>query len=89
MISRVSLLYALALGCFFAVLAQAGSYFYDVFGYQCDFAIGGGKVVAVLNLGLPGQFIYTACILFLESLNRPVPGLVIMTGTNILGALLN
>jgi MATE family multidrug resistance protein len=86
---RVSVLHALALGCFFALLAQAGNYFYHQLGYQSDLADGAGAVLAVLNLGLPGQLIYAACILFLEALSRPGPGLIIMIAANIVNAGLN
>ncbi|MBT3535355.1 MAG: MATE family efflux transporter [Rhodospirillaceae bacterium] len=86
---RVSVLHAFALGCFFALLAQAGTWFYHLLGYDTAFANGAGGVVAILNFGLPGQLIYTACILFLESLSRPGPGLVIMIAANVVNAGLN
>lgn len=86
---RVSLLHALVLGCVFAALAQLGTWFYHQMGYDGGLADGAGGVVAVLNFGLPGQLIYTACILFLESLSRPGPGLIIMIAANIVNAGLN
>ncbi len=86
---RVSLLHALVLGCVFAALAQLGTWFYHQMGYDGGLADGAGGVVAVLNFGLPGQLIYTACILFLESLSRPGPGLIIMIAANIFNAGLN
>ena len=52
-------------------------------------ADGAGDVVAVLNFGLPGQLVYAASILFLEALNRPGPGLVIMIAANFVNAVLN
>jgi MATE family multidrug resistance protein len=86
---RVSLLHALVLGCVFAALAQLGTWFYHQMGYDGGLADGAGGVVAILNFGLPGQLIYTACILFLESLSRPGPGLIIMIAANIVNAGLN
>jgi len=86
---RVSVLHALALGCFFALLALAGTWFYGQMGYDSALSRGAGGVVAVLNLGLPGQLVYVACVLFLESLSRPGPGLVIMIGANVVNAGLN
>ncbi len=50
---------------------------------------GAGDVLAILNFGLPGQLIYAACILFLESLSRPGPGLVIIIVANVVNAGLN
>ncbi|MFP6708591.1 MAG: MATE family efflux transporter [Alphaproteobacteria bacterium] len=86
---RVSLLHALVLGCVFAALAQLGTWFYHQMGYDGGLADGAGGVVAILNFGLPGQLIYTACILFLESLSRPGPGLIIMIAANVVNAGLN
>ena len=86
---RVSLLHALVLGCVFAALAQLGTWFYHQMGYDGGLADGAGGVVAVLNFGLPGLLIYSACILFLESLSRPGPGLIIMIAANIVNAGLN
>ncbi|MDP6872544.1 MAG: MATE family efflux transporter [Alphaproteobacteria bacterium] len=86
---RVSALHALALGALFAGLAQGGGHFYQLFGYEAGLTQGAGRVLAILNFGLPGQLLFTATILFLESLNRPGPGLVIMIAANILNAALN
>ena len=86
---RVSMLHAFVLGCIFTGLAQAGVWFYHQMGYETGLADGAGDVVAVLNFGLPGQLVYAASILFLEALNRPGPGLVIMIAANFVNAVLN
>jgi len=86
---RVSAIHAVVLGALFAILAQGGGYFYQLFGYEAGLTQGASRVLAILNFGLPGQLLFTATILFLESLNRPGPGLVIMIAANILNAALN
>jgi len=83
------MLHAFVLGCVFTGLAQAGVWFYHQMGYETGLADGAGNVVAVLNFGLPGQLVYAASILFLEALNRPGPGLVIMIAANFVNAVLN
>jgi MATE family multidrug resistance protein len=86
---RVSVMHALVLGVFFALLAQGGAFFYELQGQEADLAAGAGSVLVILNLGLPGQLVFTASILFLESLGRPGPGLVITITANILNVALN
>ncbi|MBT3332996.1 MAG: MATE family efflux transporter [Rhodospirillaceae bacterium] len=86
---RVSLIHALALGLLFALLAQGGVFFYQLQGQEAALADGAGRVLAILNLGLPGQLVFTASILFLESLGRPGPGLIITIIANILNIALN
>ncbi|MBT6985353.1 MAG: MATE family efflux transporter, partial [Rhodospirillaceae bacterium] len=77
------------LGLLFALLAQGGVFFYQLQGQEAALADGAGRVLAILNLGLPGQLVFTASILFLESLGRPGPGLIITIIANILNIALN
>ena len=86
---RVAALHALALGALFALLALAGTAFYTMLGQEAALAQGAGRVLVILNLGLPGQLVFAACILFLESLGRAGPGLIIMIGANVLNVVLN
>ena len=86
---RVSVLHAIVLGCFFSGLALASVWFYDQIGFETGLANGAGRVVAILNFGLPGQLVYTASTLFLESLSRPGPGLAIIIAANFVNAGLN
>ena len=86
---RVSAFHALALGVLFVAMAQGGGHFYQLFGYEADLAHGASGVLLILTYGLPGQLLFTACILFLEALNRPGPGLAIMVGANVLNAVFN
>ena len=86
---RVAALQALVLGTLFALLALAGTRFYLLLGQDGALAAGAGGVLIVLNLGLPAQLLFAASILFLESIGRPGPGLVIMIGANLLNVGLN
>ena len=86
---RVSILHAFVLGCVFASLGLAGFWLYTQMGFESTLANGAGDVLLVLNLGLPGQLVYTASTLFLEALNRPGPGLAIMVAANFVNIGLN
>ncbi|MDA1097412.1 MAG: MATE family efflux transporter [Proteobacteria bacterium] len=86
---RVATLQALALGVLFALLALAGTRIYLGLGQDRALAEGAGGVLIILNLGLPGQLVFAAAILFLESVGRPGPGLIIMIAANLLNIGLN
>lgn len=86
---RVGLTHALAMGFFFAALGLGGESFLRAIGQTPALAVGGGGVVLVIALGLPGAFAFLASTLFLEALNRPRPGLVVMAVANLANAGLN
>jgi multidrug resistance protein, MATE family len=86
---RVATLQALVLGVLFALLALGGTQIYLTLGQDPALAAGAGGVLAILNLGLPGQLVFAASILFLESIGRPGPGLMIMIGANVVNVGLN
>ncbi|MDP6345739.1 MAG: MATE family efflux transporter [Alphaproteobacteria bacterium] len=86
---RVALLHGLVLGCLFAALGFTGGAIYTLLGHDAALAQGAGRTLAILNLGLPGQFAFIASTLVLESLGRPRPGVLVMIGVNLLNAGLN
>lgn len=57
-------------------------------GQTPEMAVGAGRIMIILGLGLPAGLIYTATAYFLEGLKRPVPGMVVMVLANLLNALL-
>jgi MATE family multidrug resistance protein len=85
---RRSLPYALALGLVMAVISLFGEPLLLLSGQTPDLAAGGGTVMAVLGLGMPGMMLYVAAGFFLEGLKRPLPVMVAMIGGNLLNGLL-
>jgi MATE family multidrug resistance protein len=86
---RMAAFQAMVLGALFTLVALAGTRIYLMLGQDAALAEGAGGVLAILNLGLPGQLVFAASILFLESIGRPGPGLIIMIAANLLNVGLN
>lgn len=86
---RRSLPYALALGLAGAALCAGSEWFLRHTGQSADLAAGGGRVMAVIGLGLPATLIFIATSYFLEGIRRPLPGLVIMVIANVVNLWLN
>jgi len=85
---RRSLPYALALGLVMAVVSLFGEPLLILSGQAPELAAGGGTVMAVLGVGMPGMMLYVAAGFFLEGLKRPLPVMVAMIGGNLLNGLL-
>ena len=86
---RRSLPYAVGMGLLATVLCQFGEPFLLATGQTPELAFHGGKVTAVLGLGIPPLLIYLTTIFFLEGIKRPLPGMLVMIGANFLNVLLN
>ena len=86
---RTALVHALGAGALMALACAFGESFLLAAGQPADIAAGGGRVLAALGLGLPGLLLYVATSFFLEGIGRPVPGMVIMIGANVLNVGLN
>jgi len=86
---RVAVWHGAGLGVLFTLLALGGESFFLAIGQDPELAAGAGQVLIVLSLGLTGQMIYIASTLFLEALNRPRPGLVVMIAANVANVGLN
>ncbi len=86
---RVALVHAGALGALLAAASWGGEWFLALVGQAPELARGGGAVLAMLGWGLPAVVLYTVTTLFLEGINRPVPGMVVMFVANLLNAALN
>ncbi|HEY0835374.1 MAG TPA: MATE family efflux transporter [Azospirillum sp.] len=85
---RRSLPYALALGVLMAVVSLFGEPLLLRAGQTPELAAGGGRVMAVLGLGMPGMMLYVATGFFLEGLKRPLPVMLAMVGGNLLNGVL-
>ena len=86
---RVALRQALVYGVVLAALAALGEPFLLATGQTPAVAAGGGRVMWFLGLGMPAMLLYTATTLFLEGINRPLPGMLAMLAANLLNAGLN
>ena len=86
---RTALAHAIVAGAVMAIACAFGESFLLAAGQPEDIAAGGGRVLAALGFGLPGVLLYVATSFFLEGIGRPVPGMVIVIGANVLNIGLN
>ena len=86
---RTALAHAAVAGAVMAAACVFGEAFLRAAGQPEDIAVGGGRVLVAIGFGLPGVLLYVATSFFLEGIGRPVPGMVIIIGANILNVGLN
>ena len=86
---RVALAHAAVFGVVFMAASQAGEWFLGLTGQAPDLARGGGRTLVMFGWSLPAMFLYVATSFFLEGINRPLPGMVVMLIANLLNAGLN
>jgi len=86
---RRSLPYACLLGILGAVLGIFGEALFLATGQPPGIAAGGGGVIAILGLGIPGTLLFATTAFFLQGLRRPVPAMITMIGANGLNVLCN
>jgi multidrug resistance protein, MATE family len=86
---RRSLPYAFGLGLVATILCLFGEPFLLATGQTPELAYHGGRVTAVLGLGIPPVLIYLTTTFFLEGMKRPLPGMLVMIGANFLNVFLN
>ena len=58
-------------------------------GQEPELAAASGEVARILAPGLVAQVIFACCAFYLEATRRPMAGLIVMIGANILNAGLN
>lgn len=75
--------YALTVGIMLCVVLQGAPYFYLMTGTDPDLAQRGGEVTAMIAFSLPGIAVYMACSAFLEALERPKIGMVVVGLANL------
>jgi len=86
---RRSLPYALLLGILGFAVCQGGEWLFTLTGQPATIAEGGGRVIAILGIGMPGTLLYCTTAFFLEGLRRPIPAMFVMIFANLLNVLLN
>ena len=86
---RVGLVHALVIGIVLGILMQFGEQFFLLVGQGAELSQGAGRVLAMNGLGLAGLLCIITTSLFLEGLQRPVPAMVVVVGSNFLNIYLN
>lgn len=86
---RRSIPYSLAIGLVSFVICLFGEPILLALGQTEDIARGGGEVIRVLSIGIPMVALMLSSQFFLEGINRPLPGMVLMLIANVLNILLN
>ncbi|HEU5074649.1 MAG TPA: MATE family efflux transporter [Polyangiaceae bacterium] len=72
-----------------ALVWGLGPQLYTVFGIDAALAVPAARVARILALSMPLHFHYIATALFLESIQRPLPSVVVMWSANVVNLLLN
>ncbi len=86
---RVGMVHALLFGALLAGISYAGLPFYRLIGQTELIATGGAGVLAAFSWGMPGMLLFVATSFFLEAINRPLPGMIVMLAANLVNAGLN
>ncbi len=86
---RVALAHALVLGLVFLWVSHLGREFYLLFGQEPDLAQGGARVLVMFGWSMPALYLYVATTFFLEGINRPLPGMMVVLGANLANVGLN
>jgi MATE family multidrug resistance protein len=80
---RLSLRAAGMLGLLYAALQWQGTALLRLLGEDDLIARGGGSVLAMWALGMPGAMLYTATASFMEGISRPRPAVAVSLGANV------
>lgn len=86
---RRAMQYSLMLSVIGVVVGLSGETLLQWAGQDADIAKGGGKVVAIVCLGLPGHLLFLSSSFFLEAIGRPTPSMLVMIAANVLNVALN
>jgi MATE family multidrug resistance protein len=86
---RRALPYAVMIGLAGTLLSQFAEPFFLLVGQSPGLAAGGGAVTAIAGLALVPTLIYVNSGFFMEGLARPVPGMLVILGGNVLNIVLN
>ena len=86
---RRALPYAVLIGLAGTAISQFSEPFFLAIGQSPAIAAGGGAVTAIAGLALIPTLIHSNSVYFLEGLARPLPGMTVILGGNLLNILLN
>jgi multidrug resistance protein, MATE family len=85
---RLALIIAGALGLIYAAIELNGESLLRLLGQDSAIAAGGGRVLAMWAIGMPGIMLYMATTSFLEGITRPRPAMIVSLSANLVNALL-
>jgi MATE family multidrug resistance protein len=80
---RLALLIAGALGVLFSLLQWQGEWLLHLLGESDSIAAGGGRVLVMWAVGMPGLMLYMATTSFLEGITRPRAAMVVSLASNL------
>jgi MATE family multidrug resistance protein len=86
---RTSLMHACVLGVILSGALQFGEEILLFSGQSAELAAAGGTVVKAFSWGVPAVLAHASLSFFLEGLNRPLPGMMVMVAANVLNVFLN
>lgn len=86
---RTGSYHALVLGIVFGLVCLAGEDLLLLFGQSASLAEGGGRAAANFGWGMPAMLLYVTASYFLESVQRPRIGMMVMLVVNLFNLLLN
>ncbi|WP_417516852.1 MATE family efflux transporter [Minwuia sp.] len=86
---KTGLWHAGLLGLVFVILCLFGEELLLLIGQSPVLSENGGRVMQMLGFGMPAVLIFVTCSFFLEGLSRPLPGMLIMLGANVVNFGLN
>jgi len=86
---RSGVYHASVLGIILGLICLAGEPLLTLFGQSPSLAAGGGSTSIHFGWGMPAMLLYVACSYFLESIQRPRVGMIVMLIVNVLNFGLN
>lgn len=86
---RGGLTIAFTIGSLFLIVLLPAEDLLRLFRQPEETFAGGGRALRILGFSLPGILMFSACSFFLEGINRPLPGMIIALGGNVINLALN
>ncbi|BDW87390.1 MATE family efflux transporter [Thalassospira tepidiphila] len=86
---RNAMPYAVLIGIVFTVLTMQSDWLFKITGQPVEITDHAGDLAMILAIGMPAALIYITCAFFLEGLQRPLPGMVLMIAANLVNLVLD
>lgn len=86
---RNAMPYAVLIGILFTILTWQSEWLFAVTGQPAEITENAGNLAVILSIGMPAAMIYITCAFFLEGLQRPLPGMVMIIGANLINLVLD
>ncbi|MFH1806091.1 MAG: MATE family efflux transporter [Pseudomonadota bacterium] len=89
MVWRSCFPYAVLIGILFAVISWQSEWIFILSGQPDDITANATSLAKILAISMPAAMIYIACSFFMEGLQRPLPGMVMMIIANVINLILD